>query len=102
MGMINLALYPRPNPAKPAGQRLTVATAATSVVTALHAQTDAVLVDVQTDDIFMTIDGTTPSSSNGHRLYAKSIYVWNRALVDQGKFIRANANCSIQISELSI
>ena len=102
MGMINLALYPKPNPKAPAGQRLTVATAATSVATALNTYTDAVLVDVQTDDVWMTIDGTTPTASNGHRLYAKSMYVWNRSMLEQAKFLRANANCAIQISELSI
>jgi len=50
-----------------------------------------------------TFDGSAPTTTNGHRLYAGSHYTWSTAAAQQAKFIRqAAANAAIQASEFQL
>lgn len=93
-------LYPKPTP-QVASQRLVVSSSAVQITTAPNQYTNTLMFDVQTDDVFVTVDGSTPSSTNGHRLYAGKAYTWSRAMVVAAKFIRANTDASIYFSELA-
>jgi hypothetical protein len=100
-------LYPKPaisgttgNPI--AGQRKTVSSAAVQFATAFDANTSLVSVDVQVDDVYVTFDGTTPSSSNGHRLYARDKVLWSKATATAAKFIRVTTDATLQASEFQV
>jgi len=71
-------LYPIPNEFGP-GEALNVTnTVAASFVTSFDPKTSCVLVSVQHSDLYVTFDGTVPSSSNG--LYVKAPYLeyWSK------------------------
>ena len=96
----NLFPYPNIYRGTPvADQRLTVSS---SVVTlsAFADTTNMIVLDVQDADVMCTFDGSDPTSSNGHRLYAGSHYTWSRATATAARFIRqAGVDASIQASE---
>lgn len=82
-----------------AGQRLTVTSTATSTFSAFNQRTDAVVLDVQTANVYCTFDGTTPSATNGHILYAQNAYTWSTAAASQAKFVATSSNATIYASE---
>ena len=53
-----------------ADQRLTVSTSVVQL-SAFGDTTNMVMFDIQDADVMCTIDGSTPSASNGHRLYPR-------------------------------
>ena len=70
-----------------ADQRLTVSSAVVQL-SAFGDTTNMVMFDIQDADVMCTIDGSTPSASNGHRLYQGRAYTWSTAMAQAAKFIR--------------
>lgn len=83
-------------------QRLTVSS---SVVTlgSFSDTTNMIVLDVQNADVMVTFDGSTPSSTNGHRLYSGSHFTWSRATAAAAQFIRqGSTDAAIQASEFQL
>lgn len=99
-------LYPKPSIAAGgavvAGQRLSVSSSAVQFSTAFNVNTTLVAADIQGDDVWVTYDGSTPSSSNGHRMYAGQNVLWARATATAAKFIRVTTDAKIQASEFQV
>ena len=86
-----------------ADQRLTVSSSAVQFATAFNGSTNMVVLDVQDADVMCTFDGSTPTSTNGHRLYSGSHYTWSKAAATAAKFIRqAATDAAIQASEFQL
>ena len=106
MAMFSNLMFPKPAYASSgavADQRLTVSNAAGGVQfgTAFNVITDFVMFDVQDADVYVTIDGSAPTTSNGHKLYQGRAYTWSRAMATAAKFIRAAAtDAAIHASEI--
>ena len=106
MAMYSNLIFPKPaviNTGVVADQRLTVSDAAGGVQfgTAFNVITDFVMFDVQEADVFVTIDGSAPTTTNGHKLYQGRAYTWSRAMATAAKFIKAGAtDAKIHASEL--
>lgn len=65
--------------------------------------TTMVMFDIQDADVSCTVDGSTPSASNGHRLYAGRAYTWSTAMAASAKFIQQGATAAvIHASELQM
>ena len=96
----NLFPYPAIYRGTPvADQRLTVAASVTAL-SAFSDTTNLIVLDVQDADVMCTFDGSDPSSTNGHRLYAGSHFTWSRATATAAKFIRqGSTSAAIQSSE---
>jgi hypothetical protein len=75
-------------------QRLGVSTSSIQFA-AFPSGTSIVWWDVQSQDVFVTIDGSTPSSSNGHRLLAGDSGIWSKATAEAARFIRAGSSDGI-------
>lgn len=90
MAAIQVVNYPVPNgtSATAPDERLTVSN---SVVTlaAFAANTQFVVWDVQDNDIMVTFDGSDPTTTNGHRLYAGDRDTWHVNTAQKARFIRA-------------
>ena len=92
-------LYPKPTPSQ-TDEKLAVS----SVVVALATNFKTintnrfVVLDVQTNDVMCTFDGSDPSATNGHRLYAGRDYTWSVDTAAAAKFIRASADAVIHAS----
>lgn len=85
-------------------QRLTVDATVGGVqfATAFNDKTVRVMFDVQDYDVFCTVDGSAPTTTNGHKLYAGRPYTWQKEMAAAAKFIRATANsATIHLSELT-
>jgi len=93
-------LYMKPTPGA-TSQRLTPSTGVTVSFSGLDKVTRAVSFDVQTDDVFMTLDGSTPTTTNGHKLYAGRAYTISYASALAAKFIGASGTSVIYASELT-
>jgi hypothetical protein len=87
-----------------ADQRLTVDSTAGGVqFSAFSDTTNMIVLDVQDADVMCTFDGSAPTTTNGHRLYAGSHYTWSTAAAQQAKFIRQGAtSAAIQASEFQL
>lgn len=101
-------IYPRPAYSLSAvvtDQRLTVDSTVGGVQFTAYAipNVDCVMFDVQTADVMCTIDGSAPTTTNGHRLYAGTFYTWATATFNAAKFIAATATSGvIQASPLQV
>jgi len=101
-------IYPKPAFAASvnvADQRLTVDDTLGGVQFTTFAvpNIDVVMFDVQTADVMCTVDGSAPTTTNGHRLPAATFYMWSAQMVNNAKFIRATAtSTAIQASALQI
>lgn len=84
--------YPKPNGTN-ADERLTVSSASVQLTSSSwDARTHYIVLDVQDNDVMCTFDGSTPTSSNGHRLYAGQSYTWSRLAAQSAKFIRQGSS----------
>ncbi len=87
-------IYPRPASGL-TDERLTVSSTAGGVqfsslsAWAVNGLTRMVVLDVQTADVMVTFDGSAPTTTNGHRLYAGQNYTWSYETAAAAKFIRA-------------
>lgn len=82
-------LYLKPSPGT-TDQRLTVSSSAVQF-SAFATQTDAVMLQVQDADVFCTIDGSTPTNTNGFYLAQNTSYNWSKSMAGAAKFIRGDA-----------
>lgn len=95
--------YPYPTPGV-TDQRLTVDNTVGGVAfaTAFNEKTRQVMFDVQDYDVMCTIDGSAPTTTNGHKLTAGSRFTWSKEMAAAAKFIRLTANsATIHASELT-
>ena len=83
----SINFYPKPNGTK-ADERLTVSSSVVPFSTVWDITTQYVLLDVQNADVMVTFDGSTPSTTNGHRMYAGTNAIWSRQAAAAAKFIR--------------
>src|SRR5579864_2186263 len=85
------------------GQMLTVTSTATSQFSAFNADTKLVTLDIQSNNVYCTFDGTTPSSTSGHILYAGANFTWNKGMATLAKFVATTTGTTtIYGSELQI
>jgi hypothetical protein len=82
-------------------QRLTPDTTTEATFGPILNRTKAISFDVQTNDAFMTIDGSVPSSTNGHKLYAGRAYTLSREAALSARFIADAGTSVIFASELT-
>ncbi|HYB97514.1 MAG TPA: hypothetical protein VEC57_00075 [Candidatus Limnocylindrales bacterium] len=106
-GIVNLYTLPaRDNAgAQIADQRITVDSTAGGVQGTAYTQSYVVTVelDVQDADVMVTFDGSAPTSTNGHRLYAGQMMTWKKERFNAAKFIRqGSTNAAIQVSPSAI
>ena len=94
-------LYPKPTPGV-TDQSLAVADSAVPFGTAFNSLTKYVVLDVQTADVRVTYDGSDPTTSNGHILFAGRSYTWSKEAAAAAKFIRnGSTSASIHASEFT-
>lgn len=85
------------------GQQLTVTSTATVQFSAFNKLTTCVVLDIQTANTYCTFDGTTPSATSGHILYAGSAYTWSTAAATFAKFVATTTtNATVYCSEFTI
>ena len=98
MPSINGPLYPRPaytqdgtsGTAVFSGTALTVTSTAAVQITSTSLSThffDLVTLDIQGSNVYVTFDGSTPSSSAAHIMYVGEKADWSRATVTAAKFV---------------
>lgn len=92
-------LYPRPTLGQ-TDERLAVSNSAVPFTTNWRTNTlnRFVVLDVQTNDIMVTFDGSDPTSTNGHRLYFGQSYTWSVDAAMAAKFIRVSADAVVHAS----
>ena len=56
---------------------------------AFDSLTKYIAFDVQDADVFMTLDGSAPTTSNGHKLFAGRSYTFSKEAAAKAKFIRS-------------
>ena len=93
-------LYMKPTPGA-TSQRLTPGVSTVASFATPAKATKAVSFDVQTNDVFMTIDGSTPTTTNGHKLYAGRAYTISFGSATNAQFISASGTAVIFSSELT-
>ena len=79
-------LYPKPTKGV-TDQTLSITTG-TSTFSAFNSLTKYIALDVQDVDVRVTFDGSTPSTSNGHILYAGRAYTFSKAAAEDAIFAR--------------
>ena len=97
-------LFPRPTPSQ-TDERLAVSSSAVPFGTNWKTVNTNrfVVLDVQTNDVMCTFDGSTPTATNGHRLYQGRAYTWSTAMASAAKFIRqAGTDAVIHASECQL
>ena len=94
-------LYPKPTTGV-TDQSLAVADSAVQFGTAFNSLTKYVVLDIQTADVRVTYDGSDPTTSNGHILFAGRSYTWSKEAAAAAKFIRnGGTSASIHASEFT-
>lgn len=83
-------------------QRIGVSGVVTSFA-AFSSTTNLVIVEVQGNNVYATVDGTAPSATNYHLMYPQNVYHWNVGTAQNAKFITASAGTSstIQASQFA-
>ena len=83
-------------------QRIGVSGVVTSFA-AFSSTTNLVIVEVQGNNVYATVDGTVPSATNYHLMYPTNVYHWNVGTAQNAKFITASAGTSstIQASQFA-
>jgi hypothetical protein len=83
-------------------QTITVTSGAANNFAAFDINTSAIFIDIQGGDVYATSDGSTPSSSNGHRLLVGEKYTWARATAQAFKFIAVGTTATLTGSPFSV
>ena len=60
-------------------------------IDAFDSLTKYIAMDVQDADVFMTFDGSAPTTSNGHKLFAGRSYTFSKEAAVKAKFIQAGS-----------
>lgn len=95
MGAINTVFYPRPARlanAAVTGTALTVTSTAAVQFAAtsfsnFDNRLDIITLDIQGNDVWVTFDGSTPSSSAAHIMYNREKVDWSPATAQAAKFV---------------
>jgi hypothetical protein len=83
-------------------ERLAVSSSSVSLASASWSDnTRAVIIDVQTANVMVTFDGSTPSATNGHDLIAGEKYTFHREMAKAAKFIRKTNDAVVHATELT-
>lgn len=83
-------------------QTLTVSNSAVQFATAFNELTRYIVLDVQVADVRVTYDGSAPTTSNGHILFAGRSYTWGKKTAEAAKFFRdGSADATIHASEFT-
>lgn len=84
-----------------ADQALTVDSTSGGVqFSAFHVDTTHVVMDVQTNDVRVTFDGSAPTATSGHLIPFGSTMVWSKALAAASKWICITGSATIHLSQL--
>lgn len=95
-------LYPRINPNMGAMQNLnSIGTSSNTTFGAFHPTTRYVSFDVQDNDVYVSYDGTNPSSTHGHILYAGNSYTWDKFTAEAAIFNSVGGTAQIAASEFT-
>ena len=95
-------IYPVPTPGA-VDERLAVSSSVVSFSTKWDDGTNKfVVLDIQNANVMCTFDGSDPSATNGHRLYAAQSYTWHVKTADSAKFIRQIGDAVIQASPFTV
>ena len=81
--------------------RLTVADDATTSTPHLDFQCEAVFLDIQGGDVYVSFDSSDPASDHGHILYDRKDYVFYAGLIKNAKFRSTSGNVVVQMTELN-
>lgn len=100
LGAVNVANDEKELVATPGAthQKITVSNSVKQIG-ALQAQTEYVLVTVDSNNVRVTFDGADPASDDGHLLTAPYTGMWSRARAVAAKFIRVSADALLFVSE---
>tara|TARA_R110001606_G_C15325713_1_gene645051 strand:- start:1157 stop:1465 length:309 start_codon:yes stop_codon:yes gene_type:complete len=82
-------------------QRLTPDATTVEEFGAFNASTRVIFFDVQSNDIFMTLDGSTPTTTNGHKLFAGRSYSLSIQAARVAKFISATGTAVVYGTEMA-
>jgi hypothetical protein len=94
-------LYPKPTVGV-TDQTLTVSSSAVQFGTAFNKLTRYIVFDVQVADVRVTYDGSDPTTSNGHILFAGRSYTWSKQAAEAAKFIQdGSTDATIHASEFT-
>lgn len=101
-GTFAVNLYPSPTVGG-TDERLAVSNSAVQFSTNWETSPSAganrfIVLDVQTDDVMVTFDNSTPTSTNGHRLYAGESFTWSVNTAMAAKFIRVTTDAVVHAS----
>jgi hypothetical protein len=95
-------IYPVPTPGA-TDERLTVSSTALGFATTWKdGNNKFVVLDIQDADVMVTFDGSTPTASNGHRLYSGQSYTWHVNTADAAQFIRVSGDAIIHASPFTV
>ena len=92
-------LYPKPNGST--GTRVAVATSAVALGITFAQTEYYALVEIQTNDMYVTFDGTTPSATNGFKYTAGTRETWSRQRAAAAKFIQVSAGGAVMVQPLT-
>ena len=96
-------IYPNPrifNGTLLLGSALTVdaTSGGVQIATAFFTQNDQftlVFLDIQTANVYVTFDNSTPAAGNGHILVAGEKYFWPRSKAQAAKFLRSTGTSGV-------
>jgi len=89
-------LYPKPS-ATTAPEQLAVSSTAVGLTSTTWLPEDAYfLIEVQSNSMYVSFDGTTPSVSNGFIYISGTREVWSSKRAKAAKFIRVSADGKVQ------
>jgi len=93
-------LYPKPTPGA-TDQTLSVDDSIKQF-SAFNSLTKYVVLDVQVSDVRVTYDDSSPTTDNGHILYAGRSYTWSKQAATAAKFIEdSTVTATIHASEFT-
>lgn len=82
-------------------QRLSVTSATAVGFGAFDPSTNVISFDVQSADVFMTLDGSTPTTTNGHKLYAGRAYSLSIQAARVASFIADSTTAIVYGTEMA-
>ena len=95
-------IYPKPTNGV-ADEALAVSSTAVPFSTTWRdGNTKFVVIDIQSNDVRVTFDASTPTASNGHILYAGQSFTWHVDTAVAAQFIRVSAVGVIHASAFTV
>lgn len=80
---------------------LSVTTGAAVNAPAINEHTNLVFVDIQDNDVYVTFDGSTPASGNGHILSSGRDYLLYAGMFKEAKLIAVSDTAKVAITQLN-